>query len=192
MEASDQSTRSGDGKDSARNQSRAAGPPSTDNPFGDNDACNLDIHIDQTNGQWAWLNGTQRDEEVPAPCSAKISLPKDRPWTCPACTFVNKNPLHLACAVCGTSKEPDQVPLEEEEDNDDIEKQLPQELGDGDAPTTGTEATVSVDVPEIFEDSGPPLSALQDIEEKDQEKNKDVKCKDNRLAEDSRHTKEWF
>lgn len=25
-------------------------------------------------------------------------------WTCTACTYVNDNPLHLACAVCGTAR----------------------------------------------------------------------------------------
>ncbi len=25
-------------------------------------------------------------------------------WTCGACTYVNDNPLHLACAVCGTAR----------------------------------------------------------------------------------------
>ncbi|KAL7545687.1 hypothetical protein ACHAWF_009039 [Thalassiosira exigua] len=27
------------------------------------------------------------------------------PWNCPACTFLNENPLHLVCGMCGTAKE---------------------------------------------------------------------------------------
>lgn len=28
-------------------------------------------------------------------------------WNCPACTFLNENPLHLVCAICGTAQPPE-------------------------------------------------------------------------------------
>lgn len=31
--------------------------------------------------------------------------PQGGGWNCPACTFLNENPCHLVCAICGTAKE---------------------------------------------------------------------------------------
>mmetsp|Transcript_14281 Transcript_14281/g.30984 ORF Transcript_14281/g.30984 Transcript_14281/m.30984 type:complete len:893 (-) Transcript_14281:422-3100(-) len=35
---------------------------------------------------------------------AEEELEEEGPWNCPACTFLNDNPLHLVCSVCGTAK----------------------------------------------------------------------------------------
>jgi len=37
-------------------------------------------------------------------------IQKGGAWNCPACTFLNENPLHLVCAICGTAKEAAPVP----------------------------------------------------------------------------------
>lgn len=42
--------------------------------------------------------------------SPKKGAVDDGPWNCPACTFLNENPLHLVCAVCGTAKAAKKLP----------------------------------------------------------------------------------
>ena len=36
--------------------------------------------------------------------SASSADQEEGPWSCVACTFLNENPLHLVCGVCGTAK----------------------------------------------------------------------------------------
>ena len=43
---------------------------------------------------------------------------EDGPWNCPACTFLNENPLHLVCAVCGTAKVINKAPKIQTNPND--------------------------------------------------------------------------